>query len=511
MIMKILHGLLIAQCMISAAVFGQQPWASPKSRRLLQQTLADCLAPSGARLVYPTDSDYESARGHVYNHRYLYNPAVFVFSTTTAHVQSAVQCAVQLNLGIAPRSGGHSYEDYSLGGRDGIIVVDLEGLNAVTLDSGSGIASVGGGTRLGPLKLALWEQGQVTIPSGTCPSVGVGGHSLGGGWGFVARKWGLMADSLVAAELVTANGTLVTASASQNSDLLFALKGAGANSFGIVTTFFFTTYAVSDAVTYFNYDYGGNSSADDQALTLRAFQAWGAGATKDVSASLFQAPSGGNFFWGVFLGRKADLKGALQTFFDGAPVPSYGTTTELEVDYIRSVVINAGFAESDPISVLSLQDFTYESRFFKSKSIFVKGAGWPEAGIQAYVSALRQGPSFGQQSGAYMIMDLFGGGDSVINSVPSASTGFVHRDSLYSIQMFTYWDGPQDDTADISWIQGIWNTVRPYSSAEAYQNYIDSDMPVSAYYASNLDALKAVKRRWDPSNIFNFPKSIPLN
>lgn len=65
--------------------------------------------------MYPTDSDYESARGHVYNHRYLYNPAVFVFSTTTAHVQSAVQCAVQLNLGIAPRSGGHSYEDYSLG------------------------------------------------------------------------------------------------------------------------------------------------------------------------------------------------------------------------------------------------------------------------------------------------------------------------------------------------------------------------------------------------------------
>lgn len=118
------------------------------------------------------------------------------------------------------------------GGRDGVIVVDLEGMNKVTLNKTSKLATVGGGARLGPIKLALWNQGKVSTPSGTCPSVGVGGHSLGGGWGFISRKWGIMADNIVEVEIVIANGTVITANAQKNSDLLFALKGAGANSFG---------------------------------------------------------------------------------------------------------------------------------------------------------------------------------------------------------------------------------------------------------------------------------------
>jgi FAD/FMN-containing dehydrogenase len=110
--------------------------------------------------------------------------------------------------------------------------VDLGGLTQFSYDKPSQTAIVGAGFRLGPLKLALWNAGKVTIPSGTCPTVGVGGHALGGGWGFVARKFGIMADSIVEAEIVIYNGTLVTANANQNKDLLQALKGAGANSFG---------------------------------------------------------------------------------------------------------------------------------------------------------------------------------------------------------------------------------------------------------------------------------------
>ncbi|KAL3700963.1 hypothetical protein R1sor_018985 [Riccia sorocarpa] len=500
--------LLLVQCLLlpsADAVTLGDSLGFPQgrvARRLLQQTLSQCLSSSGARLVFPGDSSYASARGHVFNHRFLYNPAVFVFATTTAHVQRAVQCAVQLNVGIAPRSGGHSYEDYSLGGRDGVIVVDLEGLNSVSYDSNTKLASVGGGTRLGPLKLALWKAGKVTIPSGTCPSVGVGGHVLGGGWGFVSRKWGLMADSIVSIELVTATATIVTVSSSQNSDLFFALRGAGANSFGIVTKFTFKTYDVSKTVTSFEYHY----TKAQQAQTLRAYERWGASASVDVSASLYHDPSGGNFFWGLYLGSKSNLRTVLKTFFDNAPSTTT-STTELETDYITTVLVNAGFKQTDPIDTLNLQNYNYESRTFKSKSIFSK-AQWSDQNIQAYIDALGRGPT----SNTYMIFDLFGGSGSFINTIPAASTGFVHRDSLFSIQMFTYWDGrPQDATTDINWITGIWNTVRPFSSAEAYQNYIDSDMPLSAYYASNLDSLKTVKRKWDPKNIFNFPKSIPLN
>lgn len=113
-----------------------------------------------------------------------------------------------------------------------MLVVDMTGLTQFSYDKTSQTAIVGAGFRLGPLKLALWNAGKVAIPSGTCPSVGVGGHALGGGWGFIARKFGLMTDNIVEAQVVLATGALVIANANQNSDLYRALKGAGANSFG---------------------------------------------------------------------------------------------------------------------------------------------------------------------------------------------------------------------------------------------------------------------------------------
>jgi FAD/FMN-containing dehydrogenase len=121
------------------------------------------------------------------------------------------------------------------GGRDGVLVVDLGGFTQFSYDRNTQTAIVGAGWRLGPLKIALWNAGKVAIPSGVCPSVGVGGHALGGGWGFTSRKHGLMADNMLEAQVVINNGSLVVANSSQNSDLLQALKGAGANSFGIYT------------------------------------------------------------------------------------------------------------------------------------------------------------------------------------------------------------------------------------------------------------------------------------
>ncbi|KAL2609038.1 hypothetical protein R1flu_027611 [Riccia fluitans] len=120
---------------------------------------------------------------------------------------------------------------YYSGGRDGVVVVDLEEINQVVYDKNTKRATIGGGARLGPIKLALWNQGKVIIPSGTCPGVGVGGLALGGGWVFVSRKFGLMSKSIIEAEVVLADGSVVTTNSGKNSDLLFALKDAGANSF----------------------------------------------------------------------------------------------------------------------------------------------------------------------------------------------------------------------------------------------------------------------------------------
>ncbi|OAE19700.1 hypothetical protein AXG93_411s1060 [Marchantia polymorpha subsp. ruderalis] len=444
-----------------------------------------------------SDSGYEAARGHVFNHRNLYKPAAFIFVSSVDQVQNAVKCAVQLKVGIAPRSGGHSYEDYSLGGRDGVMVVDLGGLNETTLNKATGLATVGAGVRLGPMKLALWKQGKRTIPSGTCLTVGVGGHSLGGGWGTTSRKFGLMSDSIVEAQVVTARGNVVTASAKSNPDLFFALKGAGANSFGIVTRFTFKTFDVSEKVISFSYDY----NETQQVNVLKAFQKWGFNAPDDVSASLSEFSTGGNGMSGIYLGSKSKFADVMKPFLSSLPAPT--KREELEADYISTVLQNGGYKATDPSSVLGLVNVTYPFVTFKSKSIFVKKNGMSDAGVRAYIEALRRGSG-------YSILDLYGP-TSAINKVPSNVTAFVHRDALYSIQMFTSWEESSDASSSISWIENLWRTARRFSSPSAYQNYIDVQMPLSAYYGSNLSKLKTVKKKWDPSNVFRFQQSIPLS
>lgn len=108
----------------------------------------------------------------------------------------------------------------------------MAGFKSISYNKASQTATIGTGWRLGPLYLALWNLGKVTLPAGNCVTVGVAGHALGGGYGFSSRKFGLVTDNILEAQVVTANGTVVTANANQNSDLYFALRGAGANSFG---------------------------------------------------------------------------------------------------------------------------------------------------------------------------------------------------------------------------------------------------------------------------------------
>ncbi|KAJ7535686.1 hypothetical protein O6H91_12G042700 [Diphasiastrum complanatum] len=473
----------------------------PASRSLAAgaSTIAGCLAPAKARTAFPGSSEYQSART-VFNLRYKYAPAAFVFPTTVAQVQNAVGCAEQLGIGISPRGGGHSYEDYSLGGRDGVIVVDMTGFTDISYNKAAGTVRVGSGFRLGPLKLALWNLGKVTVPCGVCPSVGVGGHALGGGWGFVSRKFGILSDSIVEAQVVIANGTTVRANAIENVNLLWSLKGAGANSYGIVSQFTFKVHDVSATMTHFSYTF----LKSQQAQTVKAFQIWGQVAVAEVTTSLYLDPSGGNNFYGIYMGPSANLNAVLKAFMDNVPAPS--NQTVIETDYITTVLIDGGFSQNADPSVLNLHSFTYPTATFKAKSIIVKAPGFSGDGIKTFVNSLQAGPAT-----SYFIFDLFGGSASVINQIAPGDSAWVHRDALFSIQMFTYWqNNPSQSSSDITFIDNLWSAVRPYASSEAYQNYIDQDMPLSAYYGSNLNRLISEKKIWDSNNVFNFPQSIPV-
>jgi len=177
------------------------------------------------------------------NLRYTFKPSAVAFPSTPSDVSTILTLATKYNHQAVARSGGHSYIANGLGGKDGVVVVDLRNFNKISVDSKTNLASIGTGNRLGNVALSLNDKGRA-MPHGTCPYVGIGGHSGSsiflhgsgynlliffwyvrpsghGGYGFTSRKWGLTLDTIVALDVVLANGTIVTASGTNYPDLFW--------------------------------------------------------------------------------------------------------------------------------------------------------------------------------------------------------------------------------------------------------------------------------------------------
>lgn len=176
-----------------------------------------------------------------YNLRLPAVPLLIVYANTPKQVQDAVACGVQAGLKVSARCGNHSYTSLGLGGEDDHLVVDLTPMNSVNVDDKTNIATVEAGARLGHVAHELLRQGGRAIAHGSCPGVGIAGHMLHGGYGWASHNKGLALDWMIGAHVVLANGTRVHCSAIENSDLFWALRGAGSN-FGIVTSFELNTF-----------------------------------------------------------------------------------------------------------------------------------------------------------------------------------------------------------------------------------------------------------------------------
>jgi FAD/FMN-containing dehydrogenase len=202
-----------------------------------------------------SDAEYPEL-SEPYNQRVGFKPAAIVLPTTNQHVQDAVVCAAQARMKVQAKSGGHSYASFSSGGKDGSMQINLQSFQTVQLDKSSGIATVGGGVRLGNLGDGIYTQGNAAVAQGTCPGVGIGGHYTHGGYGHASRNWGLAMDQVVGADVVLANGTLIKTSSSSNPDIFWAVRGA-AESFGVATTFYVQTRAAPASITYFQFAFSG--------------------------------------------------------------------------------------------------------------------------------------------------------------------------------------------------------------------------------------------------------------
>ena len=425
---------------------------------------------------------------HVFNPRFDHVlPDAVARPLDAADVRDAVSFCTEHDVGVRARSGGHSYAGYSTASKGAVL--DLRELNRITVDQEAATATVGAGAQLIDMYTALAADG-LTVPAGSCPSVGIAGVTLGGGFGLAARHFGLTIDSLVGAEIVTADGRLRSVDPVSDPDLLWALKGGGGGNFGVVTAFTFKAHPMPSTATYFEVMWPW--SAADEAI--EAWQTWAPQAT-DVVTSILHVESAGPRIIanGQYLGQSSQIPAVVKPLLE---VTGASLAANTELPYMQIQMLLAG-CESRTVAachtVGAAPGGVLPRETFNAKSDYV-AEPLPAAGRAAMIAAAEH-PGTGD-----LLCDAYGG---AISRVAPTATAFVHRDPLFCIQYY-------GAGASADWIEQAWTKLHPFVSGMAYQNYIDPALNgwPQAYYGENLSRLVATRMRVDPHHFFNFPQAI---
>jgi FAD/FMN-containing dehydrogenase len=471
-------------------------WRLVGSRSSVDPRLVELAGLLQGDVVAPGNSAYDSAR-RLYSPRYdSVRPGAVVFCESAQDVWRTVRWSRRHSIRIVARSGGHSYGGYSTCKG---VVVDVTRMNGITVNAAAGTATIGSGARLIDVVQALASQGRM-IPAGSCPTVGIAGLTLGGGHGFSGRRYGLTSDNLRSLVIVTASGQALLASATQHPDLFWACRGGGAGQFGIVTSFVFNTHPASDVVTY-----RATWNWNDAAAVMAAWQAW-APSTPDELFSMCDLIAtdgpGGPLVAsnGQYFGSEAALQTLLQPLVNAAAPQSLTIRTR---SFLNAALDWANCSEYARCHLVgSVPNAEVGRSDFLAKSDYV-ATFLPSAGIQAMIQWIAQRQNDPALGGGSILLDAYGG---AINRVAKSATAFVHRDQLFSVQYVA----AASSAADLAWLRGFRAAMGPFVSGQAYQNYIDPDLPRPniAYYGSNYGRLRRVKARYDPKNVFRFPRSV---
>lgn len=458
-------------------------------------------------LIRPGDSSYPVAK-RLFDPRFdPLSPAGIAYCRDPHDVAACLAFVRRFRIPMAVRSGGHSYAGWS--STSGLII-DVSRMSGVSLSGTT--ATVGAGTRLIDLYSTLAARGRA-LPGGSCPTVGISGLTLGGGVGVVARAYGLTCDNLRSLQVVTADGRLRTCGPGSNQDLYWACRGGGGGNFGVATSFTFGTHPASDIVIFFLY--WPWSQAD---RVISAWQHWAPHAPDQLWSNmhLSAAPGGGTpvcELGGTWIGSTGEAYAQLEKLY--AAVGSQPSSRFLEsTSWLHAMMVEAGCSSLSvtechlPTQVAGGQ-LARASEYAKS-DIFT--APLSSAGIG---TLLRGVESIRQVSGAPggaggVAFDSLGG---AVGRVAPSATAYVHRDGLFQAQYTTGWTvgAPAGGVrGQHAWLRRFWQSMRPYASGQAYQNYIDPDLPNwrQAYYGANLQRLTQIKAAHDPDNLFSFPQSL---
>ncbi|MBV9886166.1 MAG: FAD-binding oxidoreductase [Acidobacteria bacterium] len=426
----------------------------------------------------PSDSGYDAAR-QIWNASINKRPALIARCSGVADIVAAVNFGRDKNLLTAIRGGGHN-----VGGRalcDDGLVIDLSRMRAIYVDTATQKVRVQGGATLGDLDNETHAFG-LAVPSGIIPKTGIAGLTLGGGVGWLIRKYGMTVDNLLSAQVVLADGQIVTASASENQDLFWALRGGGGN-FGVVTSFEFQGRPVHTVL-------GGMIVYPRDAATdvLRHYRDFMMTAPDELTvyAGLLHAPDGAPITAVIacYCGTLENGERALQ------PLRKFGAPVADLIQPMPYPVFQSMLAPAFPDG---------NQNYWKSTLL----REVPDDAIRAIVA---QGNAMKSPLSA-LVIENYGG---AAGRVSKEATAYPHRDVPWDVLFIAQWVNPAETSIHREWARAGEEMLRPFGANAHLLGALDveSDDVVSTAFGQNLPRLAAVKKKYDPSNFFRVNQNI---
>jgi FAD/FMN-containing dehydrogenase len=465
----------------------------PPSGQRLDTAMEGLRANFQGELLQPGDEGYDGAR-LIWNGMFDRKPAVIARCSAAADVIHAVNFARDNRILTAVRCGGHNSS--GSGSCDGGIMIDLSRMNAVRVDPIARRAWVQGGATWGDFDREAQVHGLAT-PGGVVSATGVGGLTLAGGLGWLRGKYGLSLDNVLSVEIVTADGQLRTASASDNGDLYWAVRGGGGN-FGVITSFEFQLHPVGPEVMFL----GAIYRAEDAARVMKGWRNFMETAPDEIGGTLVE-----------FSTIPADPEYPRETW--GARV--------MALVGVWAGPANEGEPGVQPLRELAtpLLDFSgrmpycsvqriYDGLFPKGvhrvyfKSVYLNGLD--DRMIEEIAPRAADRPSDLTLCSVWYL-----GG--AVGRVPGNATAFGDRNMKYMLSIDSMWKSPADDEQNLAWSRRFWNDMKHHSGGRAYLNFAGlgeegEELVRSSYGASNYERLVALKTRFDPTNLFQLNQNI---
>lgn len=438
-------------------------------------------------VIEPSDAAYDEAR-KVYNGMIDRKPKLIAKCTDVADVIAAVKMAKANDLRVSIRGGGHNAA--GLGVCDDGLVIDLSQINYVRVDPSARTVLVGGGCKWRDVDHATHAFG-LAVPCGIIASTGVGGLTLGGGIGHLTRKHGLAIDNLLAADVVLADGSFVVASAEENSDLFWAIRGGGGN-FGIVTAFLFEGQPVHTVCA-------GPMLWDlkDAADVMKWYREFITQAPEEMNGffAMMTVPPGPPFPEPLHMKKMCGIVWCYQGSLEQAntilePIRSYRPPA---FEFFAPMPFPMLQSLFDPIYPAGLQWY-WKADFFNEIS---------DASIEKHVEFGAKLPTWQSTMHLYPV-------NGKVNRVGTGDTAFSYRDAAWSSVIVGVDPDPANREKITQWARDYYDALHPFGAGGAYINFMmeEGDDRIRATYRGNYNRLAAIKAKYDPGNFFSVNQNI---